>query len=140
MNRLTPVSETGRPCYPWATYSLAYVHEVADVEVTLAATRRESQRRGLELEYFTIGRDALEAAVGAHFRGARGFRSPVAFALDSVIEASSGGILLSVLLFGQVANALFGRGWADPIAGLGIALFAAKEGRELWTTKDLCCR
>ncbi len=26
------------------------------------------------------------------------------------------------------------------LAGLAIAAFAAKEGKELWTTKDLCCR
>ncbi len=48
--------------------------------------------------------------------------------------------LSAILLFGLVTNALFGWWWADPVAGLGIAAFAAKEGRELWTTKDLCCR
>jgi divalent metal cation (Fe/Co/Zn/Cd) transporter len=48
--------------------------------------------------------------------------------------------LSAILLFGLVTNALFGWWWADPLAGLGIAAFAAKEGRELWTTKDLCCR
>lgn len=44
------------------------------------------------------------------------------------------------LLVGLVTNAWFGWWWADPVAGLGIAAFAAKEGRELWTSKDLCCR
>jgi divalent metal cation (Fe/Co/Zn/Cd) transporter len=48
--------------------------------------------------------------------------------------------LSAILLFGLVTNALFGWWWADSIAGLGIAAFAAKEGGELWTTKDLCCR
>jgi divalent metal cation (Fe/Co/Zn/Cd) transporter len=43
------------------------------------------------------------------------------------------------LLFGLVANATLGWWWADPVAGLAIAAFAAKEGHELWTTKDLCC-
>ncbi len=44
------------------------------------------------------------------------------------------------LLVGLLANALFGWWWADPAAGLAIAAFAAKEGRELWITQDLCCR
>jgi divalent metal cation (Fe/Co/Zn/Cd) transporter len=44
----------------------------------------------------------------------------------------------AVLLFGLVANALLGWWWADPVAGLGIALLAAREGHELWTTEDFC--
>jgi divalent metal cation (Fe/Co/Zn/Cd) transporter len=48
--------------------------------------------------------------------------------------------LSAFLLVGLVANAWFGWWWADPAAGLAIAAFAAKEGRELWTTQDLCCR
>jgi divalent metal cation (Fe/Co/Zn/Cd) transporter len=43
-----------------------------------------------------------------------------------------------VLLFGLVANALLGWWWADPIAGIGIAALAAREGHELWTTEDFC--
>jgi hypothetical protein len=75
------------------------------VEVTLAATRRESLRRALVLEYFTIRRNlAICLAIRA--------------CCQRVVRLGVGG----------------------PIAGLGIALFAAKEGRELWTTKDLCCR
>jgi divalent metal cation (Fe/Co/Zn/Cd) transporter len=42
------------------------------------------------------------------------------------------------LLVGLGANALFGWWWADPVAGLVIAGFAAKEGYELWTTEDFC--
>ena len=43
-----------------------------------------------------------------------------------------------VLLFGLLANSLLGWWWADPVAALGIAGFAAKEGHELWTTEDFC--
>lgn len=46
--------------------------------------------------------------------------------------------LSAVLLIGLVANAVAGWWWADPVAGLGIAFFAANEGRELWATEDLC--
>lgn len=44
----------------------------------------------------------------------------------------------AVLLFGLAANALLGWWWADPVAALGIAGLAAKEGHELWTTEDFC--
>jgi divalent metal cation (Fe/Co/Zn/Cd) transporter len=42
------------------------------------------------------------------------------------------------LLLGLVLNAWLGWWWADPLAGLGIAGLAAKEGHELWTTEDFC--
>lgn len=47
--------------------------------------------------------------------------------------------LSAFLLAGLVANALFGWWWADPLAGLAIAVVATKEGRELWSTDDFCC-
>ncbi|MDQ4143708.1 MAG: cation transporter [Actinomycetota bacterium] len=43
------------------------------------------------------------------------------------------------LLAGLVANSVAGWWWADPLAGIAIALLAAREGRELWTTEDFCC-
>lgn len=43
------------------------------------------------------------------------------------------------LLVGLVANAALGWWWADPLAGLAIALVAAREGLELWRTQDFCC-
>lgn len=212
---------------------------MADVGMTLTGRRRRSLRRGLVLEYFTIGWNLVEAVVGLTFGILAGSVALVGFALDSVVEASSGGVLVwrlkgeergrhaaeelerraiklvaiaflalaayvggravfdlfgaarpeespvgiglaivslivmpvlawrkrsvareldsralqadstqtllctylsAILLIGLVANALFGWWWADPIAGLGIAAFAAKEGRELWRTEDLCCR
>jgi divalent metal cation (Fe/Co/Zn/Cd) transporter len=48
--------------------------------------------------------------------------------------------LSAFLLVGLVTNAALGWWWADPLAGLAIAGFAAKEGWELWHTEDLCCR
>lgn len=48
--------------------------------------------------------------------------------------------LSAVVLAGLAANAVAGWWWADPVAGLVVAAFAAREGRELWTTEDLCCR
>jgi divalent metal cation (Fe/Co/Zn/Cd) transporter len=208
-------------------------------QATLAPARTRSLRRGLLLEYFTVGWNLLEAVVGLAAGFVAGSVALVGFALDSIVEASSGsvliwrlrseqrgtrtaeeaerkairlvavaflalaayvggravldlvtrarpdesvpGIVLAVvslivmpvlawrkrnvareldsralqadstqttlctylsgfLLVGLVANAMFGWWWADPLAGLAIAGFAAKEGRELWTAQDLCCR
>lgn len=204
-----------------------------------ASQRRLALHRGLRLEYFTLAWNAIEAVVGMAAGIAAGSVALVGFALDSIVEASSGAVLVwrlnaeahggrraedlerrairlvavaflalatyvggravfdllsqakpeespvgvglaivslivmpvlahrkravakeldsgalqadssqtmfctylsAILLFGLVANALFGWWWADPIAGLGIAAFAAKEGHELWTTDELCCR
>ncbi len=200
--------------------------------------RRKNLTKGLNLEVFTIGWNILEAVVGMLAGVAAGSVALVGFALDSVVEASSGTILygrlraeavanrsaedlekravrmvavaflalafyvagrslfdltrgnaaqespvgigLAVaslvvmpllasrkrkvarqldsramkadstqtwlctylsgfLLAGLLLNAMFGWWWADPIAGLAIAGFAAKEGWELWTTEDFCC-
>ena len=46
--------------------------------------------------------------------------------------------LSAVLLVGLLATSLIGWWWADPVAGLVIAAFAAKEGYELWTTEHFC--
>lgn len=46
--------------------------------------------------------------------------------------------LSGVLLVGLVLNATVGWWWADPLAALGIAALAAKEGREAWRG-DACC-
>ncbi len=68
----------------------------------------------------------------------------MAKALDSrSFEADSGQTTLCTyisvfLLVGLGLNALFGWWWADPLAALGIAAFAAKEGHELWTTEHFC--
>jgi divalent metal cation (Fe/Co/Zn/Cd) transporter len=46
--------------------------------------------------------------------------------------------LSAVLLVGLLVNTLFGWSWADPVAGLVIALIAVREGREAWRG-DTCC-
>jgi divalent metal cation (Fe/Co/Zn/Cd) transporter len=208
-------------------------------QVTLAPARTRNLRRGLLLEYFTVGWNVLEAVVGLTAGFLAGSVALVGFALDSIVEASSGSILMwrlrseergtrtaeeterkairlvavaffaltayiggraiydlatqsrpdesvpgvvlamvslivmpllawrkrivareldsralqadstqttlctylsAFLLIGLVTNAAFGWWWADPLAGLAIAGFAAKEGRELWTAEELCCR
>ena len=41
-----------------------------------------------------------------------------------------------ILLVGLVLNATAGWWWADPVAGLGIAWLALREGREAWRSDD----
>lgn len=58
------------------------------------STRAAAIHRGINLEYFTVGWNLLEAAVGLVAGGVAGSIALVAFGLDSLIEVSSGGILL----------------------------------------------
>ena len=51
-------------------------------------------------------------------------------------------LLSAVVLVGLGANWLFGWWWADPVAGLGIAVLAAVEARRTWraeSLEDTCC-
>ncbi|MGH9039324.1 MAG: cation transporter [Acidimicrobiia bacterium] len=44
--------------------------------------------------------------------------------------------LSAILLVGLALNATVGWWWADPLAGLGIAYFAVREGREAWEGEE----
>jgi divalent metal cation (Fe/Co/Zn/Cd) transporter len=46
--------------------------------------------------------------------------------------------LSAILLVGLVLDASVGWSWADPLAALGIAALAVKEGREAWKGHDCC--
>jgi len=46
--------------------------------------------------------------------------------------------LSAILLAGLVVNGLWGWSWADPIAALGIAAIAVREGLNAWRS-DPCC-
>jgi len=43
--------------------------------------------------------------------------------------------LSAVVLAGLALNAAFGWWWADPVAGLGVALLAVREGLEAWSAE-----
>jgi divalent metal cation (Fe/Co/Zn/Cd) transporter len=203
----------------------------------LAADRDVLLRRALRLEYLTIGWMAVEAVFGIGAGIAAGSAALVAFALDSVVEMASGGVLVwrlraeqrggrveelerkairwvayayfalagyvtvhavvdlatgfhpresrpgialaivaliampllawrkrvtakrldsrsmlgdarqalvcaslsAVLLVGLGLRAWLGWSWADPVAAIGIAALAAREGYEMYTTEDVCC-
>ena len=46
--------------------------------------------------------------------------------------------LSAILLVGLVLNSLWGWSWADPVAALGIAAIAVREGMNAWRG-DTCC-
>ena len=46
--------------------------------------------------------------------------------------------LSAVLLVGLVLNSLLGWSWADPVAGLGIAVLAVREGMLTWQGRGCC--
>ncbi|MGD9517235.1 cation transporter [Mycolicibacterium sp.] len=64
-----------------------------------------------------------------------GSRSAVADSKQTLLCA----YLSAVLLAGLVLHALLGWTWADPVAALGIAALAVREGLEAWRG-DPCCR
>lgn len=59
-----------------------------------SSDRHDALQRGLRLEYFTLAWNGIEAIVGMAAGIAAGSVALVGFALDSVVEASSGGVLV----------------------------------------------
>jgi divalent metal cation (Fe/Co/Zn/Cd) transporter len=63
-------------------------------------------------------------------------------AVSEANQTSLCALLSAVLLVGLAANAALGWWWADPAAGLGIAVLAAVDGRRTWRAEslaDTCC-
>lgn len=65
---------------------------------------------------------------------ALGSRALVAEANETILCA----YLSAILLAGLVLRAAVGWTWADPVAAIGIAILAAREGRDAWRG-DTCC-
>lgn len=72
-------------------------------------------------------------------------RAGLATRVDVVADAQQtnlGALLSGVVLVGLSANWLVGWWWADPVAGLCIAVLAAAEARRAWSAEalqDTCC-
>ncbi len=77
-------------------------------------------RRGQMLEYFTIGWNSLEAVVAISFGIVAGSVALVGFGVDSVIESSSGAILLWRLFAGEERERI-----ALRLVGVSLLLLAA---------------
>ena len=90
----------------------------------LSGRRHQLQRRGLRLEYATLGWNLSE--IGFLAAAAVGARS-VALAVTAV-----DGVLAAGILVGLILNAVAGLWWADPVAAAVVALFCVREAVENW--------
>jgi len=132
----------------------------------LPQSRERQALRLIALSFFALASYVAQDSVRALVSGAEPDASPVGIALASVslcvmpflslaqrrtgralhsnaVVADSTQTLLctylsAVLLGGLLLNATLGWGWADPVAGLVIALVAAKEGRDAWRGQGCC--
>ena len=132
----------------------------------LPESRERQALRLIALSFFALAGYVAQDSVRALLSGAEPDASPVGIALASVslcvmpflslaqrrtgralhsgaVVADSTQTLLctylsAVLLGGLLLNATLGWGWADPLAGLVIALVAAKEGRDAWRGQGCC--
>ncbi len=68
---------------------------------TQVISRDEAVRQGRRLEYFTVGWNLIEAAVGIGAGAVAGSIALIGFGIDSLIETSSGAVLLWRLQEGE---------------------------------------
>ncbi|MGZ5340715.1 MAG: cation transporter [Solirubrobacterales bacterium] len=98
------------------------------------ATEPEASWVGIGLSLVTLATMPLLA--GAKTRVARELHSSAGAseARQTVLCT----YMAATLLAGLTANAVLGWWWADPVAALGIAAFALREGRNSWHGKQCC--
>ena len=99
------------------------------------STRAAAVQRGLSLEYFTVGWNALEAIVALASGVVANSIALIGFGLDSVIEVSSGLVLLWRLHADHnEERRKFVERWALRLVGITlIALASYVAGDSLWT-------
>lgn len=119
----------------WALAAYVGFESVGDL---LGGRRPESSLVGVVLA-------ALSLAVMPVLARAKRRLAPVLGSQAASSEAdqtSLCALLSAVLLVGLGLNAAFGWWWADPVAGLAIAVLAAVEGARTWRAdalEDTCC-
>jgi divalent metal cation (Fe/Co/Zn/Cd) transporter len=91
---------------------------------SLPLARKNVLRRGLKLEYFTVGWNCLEAVVGLTAGFLAGSVALVGFALDSVVEASSGSILIWRLRSEEMGTRTAEEAERKAIRKVAVAFFA----------------
>ncbi|MGZ5309834.1 MAG: cation transporter, partial [Solirubrobacterales bacterium] len=111
----------------------AYVGFAA-VRDLATATEPEASWVGIWLSVVTLATMPLLAA--AKTRVARELHSSAGASEARQTVLCS--YMAATLLAGLTANAVLGWWWADPVAALGIAAFALREGRNSWHGKQCC--
>lgn len=121
------------------SFAILAAYVAYDAVTDLAARARpESSVPGLVLA-------ALSLAVMPSLARAKRRLAPVlgsAAAAADAAQTNLCALLSAVVLVGLGANALLGWWWADPVAGLGIAVIAATEAARTWraeSLEDTCC-
>src|SRR5579863_7164579 len=64
--------------------------------------------------------------------------SSVALKADAA-ESALCGYMASIALVGLVVNALWGKSWADPVAGLALTPLILREGWQAFGAQHVCC-
>src|SRR5713101_411310 len=112
----------------------AYV--TVDAASTLLGLRDEPQRSPLGLAITALSLVVMPTLAWAKRRVAARLGS-VALRADAA-QTQLCTYLSAVVLLGLAANALLNWWWMDPVAGLVVAVLALREGREAWTSGELC--
>jgi divalent metal cation (Fe/Co/Zn/Cd) transporter len=118
----------------WAFYALAAYITVDAVLALAGSGDARPSPVGIGLAAVSLAVMPLLAWLQIRAGRESGSASAVAEAKQTLLCS----YLSAALLVGLVLNALFGWTWADPLAGLVIAAFAVREGRQAWRG-DPCC-
>ena len=116
-------------------YGIA-VYVTVDAASTLLGLRDEPQRSPLGLAITALSLVVMPTLAWAKRRVAARLGS-VALRADAA-QTQLCTYLSAVVLLGLAANALLNWWWMDPVAGLVVAVLALREGREAWTSGELC--
>lgn len=121
------------------TFFAIALYVVYDSTTKLLGLSEEPQSSPIGLAITALSLVVMPTLAWAKRRVAAGLGS-VALKADAA-ETQLCTYLSAVVLIGLAANSLFGWWWMDPLAGFVVAALAVKEGREAWTSGELCgCR
>jgi divalent metal cation (Fe/Co/Zn/Cd) transporter len=112
----------------------AYI--VYDAVAKLLQVGQEPERSAVGLAIVALSLAVMPALAWGKRRVAAALGSP-ALKADAA-ETQFCTYLSLVVLVGLLANSLFGWWWMDPLAGLGAAALAIREGLTTWRSGDLC--
>jgi divalent metal cation (Fe/Co/Zn/Cd) transporter len=119
------------------TFFAIAVYVVFDAATKLVGISPEPEHSTVGLVLVALSLIVMPALAWAKRQVASQLRS-VALKADAA-ETQLCTYLSAVTLIGLAANSLFGWWWMDPVAGLGVAALAVREGRQAWASGDVCC-
>jgi divalent metal cation (Fe/Co/Zn/Cd) transporter len=128
-----------------ATRLIAACFAVLALWVTVEAVRQLLEREGPDVSVVGMVIAAIALVLGPVLARAKRRLGPILGSQAVVSEARQTELcawLAGVVLLGLGANALFGWWWADPVAALVVAGFAAVESVRAWqaeSLEDTCC-